>query len=83
MGSLPNEEENLKEAKKLYAMFSKFNKNSALLLDRIPIHFLPATKNARSKIIEFLRGMSLENREHVPDMTLEMLNSDTNKGEFK
>ena len=79
LGSLPNEEEHLKEAKTLSQHFKKFNEKAVLLQDRVPIHTLPGTKKARVDILESLRSMNMEERENVSDMIRSVLETDTNE----
>ncbi|XP_076812168.1 cytochrome P450 7A1-like isoform X2 [Clavelina lepadiformis] len=68
-GSNPDEEN---ETQTIFDEFSVFNNNSALLLDRIPIHLLPATKRSRDRILDLLGKLDWSRRYDVSRMVSEM-----------
>ena len=78
-GSNPDEEN---ETQTIFDEFSVFNNNSALLLDRIPIHLLPATKRSRDRILDLLGKLDWSRRYDVSRMVSEMNKCAPNSGKI-
>uniref|UniRef100_H2ZLL6 Uncharacterized protein n=1 Tax=Ciona savignyi TaxID=51511 RepID=H2ZLL6_CIOSA len=64
-GSLASDKDCSEETRKICEEFFVYFDSSALLVDRIPIHLLPATKRSRNKMFELLSDFDFENRENV------------------
>ena len=50
------------EMETIYELFTIYDRNAVLLVDRIPIRLLPETKAARMKIINILKQMDWTRR---------------------
>lgn len=56
------------ESKIFYQLFAAFDKDSALLVDRIPIHLLPKTKRARKEILKQFMSVDWRSRNDVSEL---------------
>uniref|UniRef100_H2XZI0 Cytochrome P450 n=1 Tax=Ciona intestinalis TaxID=7719 RepID=H2XZI0_CIOIN len=67
-GSIASDEKCNEETKQICEEFFVYFKSSALLVDRIPIHLLPATKKSRGRLFELLSRFDFENRDNVSEL---------------
>ena len=79
-GTLPDEEESLKEINTFYQVFSEYNRQSALLVDRIPIYMLPKVKKARKEIFELLKAMDWSKRINTSSLITHVRRVDSDPG---
>lgn len=79
-GTLENQQERDLETAKFYEQFAIYFKRSALLLDRIPIHFLPEVKRAREKLFELFKGLDWSKRISVSHMISDVVNANPKVG---
>ena len=82
LGSIPDEEDNLHEAKALHKEFMTFNEGAVRLLQQIPMHFLNKTKGAREKIIKIMKQIDISKRVNVSDFITQVIDTDKIAGQY-
>ena len=82
LGSLPNEEENLNEARALFEPVSHFMKTSLLLSHGVPASLAPTARKARDNMLDLLKQLDVTKRQHVAEITRKITELDRDKGDL-
>nr|CAB3235928.1 cholesterol 7-alpha-monooxygenase-like [Phallusia mammillata] len=74
-GSLPDPVKRAEETARFYDVFKIYFAGSPLMVDRIPVHLLPATKRALAKILEMIGEINWSERNNVSQLITDIVDS--------
>lgn len=79
-GSLPDPTKRAEETARFYEVFKVYFSGSSLLVDRIPIHVLPATKKALNQMLEMISEINWSERSNVSQLIADIVNVNPRNG---